>query len=124
MGYEHEQSADLLSGELPKNAIVFKLDNSTSKWNPDNPSGAEQYLIEKQTLRVKYGFRINGDIEWIKAGTFYMSAWNTPSNGLEASFTARDILEFCGEVYTGTRSGTLLSVAKAALAQSGIDDNA
>lgn len=121
MGYEHEQSVDLLSAELPKNAIVFKLDNSTSKWNPDNPSGAEKYLIEKQTLKVKYGFRIDDGIEWIKAGTFYMSEWQTPSNGMEASFTARDILEFCGEVYSGTRKGTALTVAKAALAQSGVE---
>jgi hypothetical protein len=124
MGYEHEQSVDLLSAELPKSAIMFKLDNSTNKWNPDNPSGAEKYLIEKQLLRVKYGFRIGSSVEWIKAGTFYMSEWNTPSNGMEASFTARDILEFCGEVYTGTRSGSVLSIAKAALEQSGIAENA
>lgn len=120
MGYEHEQSADLLSGELPKNAIVFKLDNSDSKWNPDNPGGAEKYLIEKQTLKVKYGFKINGVMEWIKAGTFYMSEWKTPANGMEATFTARDILEFCGDVYTGPRAGTLLSIVQAALEQSGI----
>ena len=124
MGYEHEQSVDLLSAELPKSAIMFKLDNSTNKWNPDNPSGAEKYLIEKQLLRVKYGFRIGQGVEWIKAGTFYMSEWNTPANGMEASFTARDILEFCGEVYTGTRSGSVLSIAKAALEQSGIAENA
>lgn len=123
MGYEHEQSVDLLSAELPKNAIVFKLDNSDSRWNPDNPTGAEKYLIEKQTLKVKYGFLINGSVEWIRAGTFYMSEWSTPSNGLEASFTARDILEFCGEPYAGVRSGTVLSIVKAALAQSGIDTN-
>ena len=121
MGYEHEQSADLLSAELPKNAIVFKLDNSTNKWNPDNPGGAEKYLIEKQTLTVKYGFRIDGGVEWIKAGTFYMSEWKTPANGMEASFTARDILEFCGDVYSGSRSGTILSIVQAALEQSGIE---
>ena len=118
MGYEHEQSVELLSGELPKNSIVFKLDNSTNVWNPDNPSGAEKYLIEKQTLKVKYGFHIDGAVEWVKAGTFYMSEWQTPANGMEASFTARDILEFCGNVYTGPRSGTLLSIALAALEQS------
>ena len=122
MGYEHEQSADLLSAELPKNSIVFKLDNSTNKWNPDNPSGAEKYLIEKQLLRVKYGFRIGNGVEWIKAGTFYMSEWNTPANGMEASFTARDILEFCGGVYNGPRSGSILSIVKAALEQSGIEE--
>lgn len=120
MGFEHEQSVDLLSAELPKNAIVFKLDNSHNIWNPDNPSGAEKYLMEKQTINVKYGFHINGGVEWIRAGTFYMSAWNTPANGLEASFTARDILEFCGDSYTGPRSGTLLSIVRAALEQSEI----
>lgn len=120
MGFEHEQSADLLSAELPKNAIVFTLDNSQNIWNPDNPSGVEKYLIEKQLLTVKYGFHIDGGIEWIRAGTFYMSEWKTPSNGLEASFTARDILEFCGDVYTGPRSGTLLSIVQAALEQSGV----
>ena len=120
MGYEHEQSVELLSAELPKNAIVFKLDNSKNAWNPDNPSGAEKYLIEKQTLKVKYGFLIDGTVEWIRAGTFYMSEWQTPANGMEATFTARDILEFCGEVYSGPRSGTLLSIVQAALEQSEI----
>lgn len=120
MGFEHEQSADLLSAELPKNAIVFKLDNSQNIWNPDNPSGAEKYLMEKQTLSVKYGFHMNGGVEWIRAGTFYMSEWQTPANGMEASFTARDILEFCGDIYTGPRSGTLLSIVQAALEQSGV----
>ena len=123
MGFEHEQSADLLSAELPKNAIVFKLDNSHNIWNPDNPIGAEKYLMEKQTISVKYGFHINGGVEWIRAGTFYMSEWSTPSNGLEASFTARDILEFCGDIYSGPRSGTLLSIVQAALEQSGIDSD-
>ena len=122
MGFEHEQSADLLSAELPKNAIVFKLDNSQNIWNPDNPSGVEKFLIEKQMLTVKYGYHINGGVEWIRAGTFYMSEWNTPSNGMEASFTARDILEFCGDSYTGPRSGTLLSIVQSALEQSGIAD--
>jgi hypothetical protein len=49
-----------------------------------------------------------------------MSEWNTPSNGMEASFTARDILEFCGDSYTGPRSETLLSIVQSALEQSGI----
>lgn len=121
MGYSHEQTADLLSGSLPKNSIVFQLDNSDNRWNPDNPVGTEQYLIRRQTLTVRYGLRINGETEWIRAGTFYMSEWDTPSNGITASFTARDLLEFCTEVYTGPQSGNLLSIAQAALTQSGID---
>lgn len=123
MGFDHEQSVNLLSAELPKSSIVFKLDNSNNIWNPDNPTGVEKYLIEKQMLTVKYGFMIDGAIEWIKAGTFYMSEWDTPSNGLEASFTARDSLEFCGDPYTGPRSGTVLSIVEAALEQSGINSD-
>lgn len=120
MGFTHEQSADLLSGSLPKNSIVFQLDNSDNRWNPDNPVGADQYLIQRQTLIVRYGLLINGEMEWIRAGTFYMSEWDTPSNGITASFTARDLLEFCTEVYEGPRSGSLLAIAKTALTQSGI----
>jgi hypothetical protein len=121
MGFSHEQEADLLSGTLPKNSIVFELDNSDSRWNPDNPVGTEQYLIQRQTLTVRYGLFINGEMEWIRAGTFYMSEWDTPSNGITASFTARDLLEFCTDAYEGPRSGSLLDVAEAALVQSGID---
>lgn len=121
MGFSHEQTADLLSGSLPKNSIVFELDNSDNRWNPDNPVGTEQYLIQRQTLIVRYGLLVNGEMEWIRAGTFYMSEWDTPSNGITASFTARDLLEFCTEVYEGPTAGTLLSVAQAALEQSGID---
>ena len=120
MGFSHEQTADLLSGSLPKNSIVFQLDNSDNRWNPDNPVGTEQYLIQRQTLIVRYGLLINGEMEWIRAGTFYMSEWDTPSNGITASFTARDLLEFCTEAYTGPMSGSLLSIAQAALEQSGI----
>lgn len=121
ISFSHEQTVDLLSAALPKNAIVFELDNSDNRWNPDNPTGAERYLIQKQMLTVKYGFVIDGVTEWIRAGTFYMSEWATPSNGLTASFTARDMLEFCGDIYTGTRSGTLLAIAQAALTQSDVD---
>ena len=120
MGFSHEQSADLLSGALPKNSIVFQLDNSDNRWNPDNPGGAEQYLIQRQTLVVRYGLLINGEMEWIRAGTFYMSEWDTPSNGITANFTARDLLEFCSEVYSGPRKGSLIAIIQAALEQSGI----
>lgn len=117
MSYSHSQFVDLLSGSLPKNAITFSLDNTDGKWNPDNQEGAEKYLLERQALKIKYGIQIGGEIEWIKAGTFYMSEWSTPSNGLEASFTARDSIDFMNKPYTGMRSGTLYDIAIAALEQ-------
>lgn len=124
MGYEHSQSCDILSGALPKNSITFKLDNSDNKWNPFNPSSIEKYLLERQELRVRYGFEVeDGNIEWIKAGTFYMSEWSTPSNGMSASFTARDLLEFMSDEYTGITSGTLYQICTNALRQADLPLN-
>ena len=111
MQYSHEQTGCLMSGELPKNSISFALDNSTGVWNPLNPDGYTKYLAERQQIKVRYGFNIDGNIEWIKAGTFYLSEWSTPANSITATFTARDILEFAMEVpYTGDMSGTLYDI--------------
>lgn len=117
LGYEHSESVDILSATLPKSEISFRLDNSTDRWNPNNPTGAERYLLEQQKVDVLYGMRLSDNIEWIKAGTFWLSEWNTPANGMEASFTARDAITFMNDVYAGVRSGTLLDIATAAFEQ-------
>lgn len=117
MSYDHSQFVDLLSAELPKNTISFSLRNDDGRWNPDNPTGSEQYLLERQEIQVQYGMDVNGHIEWIKGGTFWLSEWSTPSNGMEATFTARDAVEFMVGIYTGPRIGTLYDVAVAALEQ-------
>ena len=94
LSYTHEMDGDLLSGKLPKYSIDFSLDNSDGRWDPNNPSGMAQYLSERQRIVVKYGLEVNGAIEWIKAGTFYLSEWYAPPSGIEARFVARDIFEF------------------------------
>lgn len=124
MSFKHEQYGSAVSGELPKNSIEFSLDNSNGLWSPNNPTGRGKYLSERQEIKAYYGFDIDGDIEWIKAGTFYLSEWRTPSNGLEATFTARDILEYMiDETYSGITSGTLLEIATAAIGQIDLPDN-
>lgn len=117
LSYDHTESADLLSASLPKNEVVFNLDNSTGRWNPSNPSGAEQFLIERQEIIVKYGMKVDNGIEWIDGGVLWLSEWNTPANGLEATFTARDSLTFANDIYTGIRSGTLYDIAVSAFEQ-------
>lgn len=94
MSFTHECEGDLCSGTIPKNSIKFSLDNSTGIWNPDNPQGSVKYLAERQKITVRYGMRINDDIEWVEAGTFYLSEWDTPAGGMEATFVARDIFEY------------------------------
>ena len=115
--YSHRHNVDLLSTELPKNEIVFSLDNSSNVWNPDNPVGNVRYLADRQEVSVRYGYKLADGIEWIPAGTFWVSEWDTPNNGLEATFTARDLLEFMNIPYTGPRVGTLYDIAIAALDQ-------
>ena len=115
LSYEHNQTADLLSAELPKNEIKFQLRNDDDRWNPDSPSGNEKYLLEQQRVDVRYGMDIEGTTEWVKGGTFWLSGWNTPSNGLQADFTASDLISFMNRSYFGTRVGTLYDIAVAAL---------
>lgn len=117
LSYDHTESVDLLSASLPKSEIIFSLDNSTGRWNPSNPSGAEQYLIERQEIVAKYGMKVGDNIEWIDGGTLWLSEWNTPANGLEATFTARDSITLANETYTGVRSGTLFDIAVDAFEQ-------
>lgn len=120
MRYTHSQSVDLLSTELPKNQIVFSLDNSSDLWNPDNPVGNVRYLTDRQEVSARYGFKLPTGVEWIPAGTFWISEWDTLSNGLEVTFTARDILEFLNVNYSGPRAGTLYDIAISALSHANL----
>ena len=117
LGFTHSQTADLLSATLPNNTITFRLRNEKGQWNPDNPQGRGQFLLNQQEVRVRYGMNLPHGTEWIDGGVFWLSEWSVPSNGLEASFTARDILMFMNQTYTGKASGTLYEIAESALKQ-------
>lgn len=117
MAFSHAMYVDPLSADLPKAEIKFEIKNLNGEYNPDNPTGVEKYLMERQAVKAKYGYRLDGKTEWIQCGTFYMSEWDTPQNGITASFTARDLLEYMSDKYTGASIGTLMEVAEAALTQ-------
>lgn len=121
--FSHRQTGDLVSGELPKNYIEFTLDNSDGKWDPGNPSGMEQYLSDRLKIELKYGILVDGQEEWLLwGGLFYLSEWNTSYNGIEASFVARDLLEFMlDKPYTGSISGSYLDVIRRAVEEAGFD---
>lgn len=121
LSFTHQQTGSLVSGELPKNHIEFSLDNSDGMWNPSNPRGLERYLSERLRITLRYGFVINGVEKWIPGGIFYLSEWRTPTNGLEASFVARDIFEYMiDRSYTGPMEGTLYDIVQNVLAEAGI----
>ena len=101
--FSHFQTVDPISATLPKMEIDFSVDNTDDTYNPNKLEGLSKYLIERQELKVKYGYKLNGNIEGIDSGTFYMSEWDAPQNGLTATFKARDLLEFMtGTYYYGS----------------------
>ena len=116
VSYTHTSSRDPISAQLPKDSIEFSLDNSQKTWDAINPRGMFRYLYERQEVDVRYGMDVDGETQWINGGKFYLSEWSAPSNGLEASFTARDALEFMmTSNYTGRKTGTLYQMCYDAL---------
>jgi hypothetical protein len=94
ISFDNNIHADLVSAELPDFEIIFELNNVDASWNPYNPDGASKYLIKRQEIVVRYGYKVEETIEWIKGGRYFMSEWDTPTNGITAKFTARGITEY------------------------------
>lgn len=109
--YKCSQSVDPISAELPKAEVSFSIDNLDGLYNPYNNEGLSKYLVERQEINIKYGYKVDNGTEWIKGGKFYISEWDAEQNGLSADFKARDLLEFMtGTYYKGlyNPSGTSL----------------
>lgn len=124
MSFSSTDSIDILSGELPEQSITFAVDNTENQWNPINPQGLTKYMSERQSIEIRYGMSIDGNVEWIDGGLLYLAEWSTPTNGIEASFTAKNILSFMDVPYAGTRTGTLYDIAVAAIGQVDLPDYA
>lgn len=118
--YTHSMFVDPVSAELPKAEITFEVANLNGEYNPENPAGSNKYLMERQTVQARYGYRLGDSVEWIKAGTFFLSEWDCPQNGITATFTARDGLEYMTDPYTGPSSGALAEIALSAFQQTGL----
>ena len=97
--FSHSQTIDPISASLPKSEITMSVDNSDNSYNPNNLNSLSKYLIERQEIKARCGFKLGNRVEWIKCGTFYMSEWDTPQNGITATFTARDLLEYMTDNY-------------------------
>lgn len=99
-GYRHTQNIDPLSTALPKAEVSFSIDNSDRSYDMSNPQGMTKYLMERQEIKTRYGYRTSENgIEWIKGGTFYLSEWDARPNSMVAEFKARDLLEFMSEIF-------------------------
>lgn len=99
MEFEHLQEVDPLNAKLPKISVRFGIDNTSDEYNPNNEAGMSKYLMERQEIRTRYGYKLGDSIEWIDGGVFYLSEWEAPQNGISANFEARDLLEFMRSTY-------------------------
>ena len=97
--YSHTQTADPISSVLPKAEISFSIDNRDNAYNPNNPNSLTKYLMERQEVRSRYGYKLGNGIEWIDGGKFHLSEWDAEQNGISASFKARDLLEYMSSTY-------------------------
>lgn len=103
--YDCTQTVDPISAELPKAEVSFSIDNVDETYNPYNNEGLSKYLMERQEINVKYGYKLDSGVEWISGGKYYISEWDAKQNGMSADFKARDLLEFMtGTYYKGVYS--------------------
>ena len=115
--YSHSMEVDPISTGLPKNEVKFSIDNADGRFNPLNRQGVGRYLIERQEMDIRYGYMLDGSVEWIDGGTLWLSEWDTPTNGISASFVLRGLIDFMQDKYRGTLNDTLYNIAVAALTQ-------
>ena len=97
--YSSSYGADPISANLPKSEVSFSLNNVDKTFNPYNVGGLSKYLMERQEISVRYGFKLDSGFEWINGGKFYLSEWDAKQSGIEAGFKARDLLEFMTGTY-------------------------
>lgn len=109
----YDASVSLVSSELPHYELKFELDNRTCIYDPDNSSGISKYLSERQLVRAYYGLRIDGAMEWCKICELYLSSWETPRNGIGATFTARDLYSMMTATFSGDTPATYAALLAA-----------
>ncbi len=124
MSYNNNVSIAPLSDKLPKYAIDFEVSNIDGTYDPNNPQGMTKYLMERQSVNVRYGMKVDGKPEYISGGKYYLNEWKSPQNGITATFKARDALEFLqGTYYKGTYNSsgvTLYALAETVLRDAGL----
>lgn len=94
---------NIIDEVLPSSEIDFTIDNLDKRFNILNPTGIYKYLQTNQLIHSYIGVYINEeDIEYMETGQYYLDEWET--DGITASFTARDILYFIPDDMTYTVS--------------------
>ena len=119
----HTLSVDPISSSLPYEKLTIKVDNTSKDYNPDNPQGTWVYFANGQPLTIRYGVKIDDRIEWVEAGTLFLSDAPTV-DATSASFDAVDVISTLTDTYNKGvwRDGgvSLYDLAREVLSDAGI----
>lgn len=116
--------SDPSAATVPLGELRFSLDNSDRRFVILNPTGIYYFLQRRQKVTVELGVEVNGVMEYVKGGTYYLKEWKSDHEMLSASFVARDRIDLLTDIY---RRGTLEVVSAYELAEdilidAGIED--
>ena len=90
---EFIEEVDYLGKVIPTSEITFVVQNIDREFNLLNPEGIYKFLQDKQQVLPEIGVIVNGLVEYVPLGEFFLSDWNSDEGGTTASFTARDRLD-------------------------------
>lgn len=113
---------DPTSATLPAGELGFRLDNSDRRFNILNPQGLHYFLQRRQRVTVDLGVDVDGHLEYIPAGTFYLKEWKSDQGTLTASFVARDLLDLLDDPKSPYRRGRIQTMTVQELAADILDD--
>jgi hypothetical protein len=99
------------SDTVPANELKFTVDNSSREFNILNPDGSYKFLQQRQAATVQFGVEISpGVFEYVGAGYYFLTDWQSDEGSLTTTFTARNRIDFIPsvEVENLTPAGTTL----------------
>lgn len=89
-----------MSKEMSLNKFEFAVNNLDHEYDTENPTGISQYFMQRQRLKITYGYYIDETtIENIEGGILYLDA-QPNINKIQANFVAYGLYYFMNKKYT------------------------
>lgn len=105
---------------LPEFTVVF--DNADKRFDIVNPKGVVSFLRKKMRVSARLGILVEGAVEEINAGDFYVYAWPDDTQEDKASLTCRPSMAFENRYYENTGRGVQTAQAAAGIIFADIDE--
>jgi hypothetical protein len=86
------EEADLHLGTLPNSLLSFELYNASLEWDPLDSNNTFASLKQNQKIELSIGLQINGNVEYIPVGVYFLREWTAKPKELTARFIAGGVL--------------------------------